>query len=339
MFINKHKFENATRKNKNRNEIQKRFIIISLIVHSIKQLIMNIHKIISIVFTTAFSLTLLGQEINLNEMVLIQAKDHASLNSFLTGKGWETESSFTETDDLYGNEIWTRQALASGKLIYSFANGNPCRVSYLTSQALIYNSIMAEAQQLGMKNVKSEHIRDCELIYFGNENFVLRLARKINDQTFKISLYEREDFKLMYNKANSTIDFFSNEEEISSGNIIPADVQLNIDEDELKAIESEFDEALLNLDDQSIEEMETEIASMLLELESSAFVPYKATVIGNGDFVELKEEPSENSETLSKIPKGTDIDVIEDKIPEREQWAKISFEDKKGYILNTQLRK
>lgn len=62
-------------------------------------------------------------------------------------------------------------------------------------------------------------------------------------------------------------------------------------------------------------------------------MPYKAKVIGGG--LNLRAQPSKNSDRLDQIPEGTILDVTD----EMQEWAKVSYKGLDGWVMKEFLQK
>lgn len=62
-------------------------------------------------------------------------------------------------------------------------------------------------------------------------------------------------------------------------------------------------------------------------------VPYKAKVIGGG--LNLREQPSKNSDRLDQVPEGTVLDVTD----EMQEWAKTNYKGLDGWVMKEFLQK
>lgn len=137
---------------------------------------------------------LYAQALTLDQLISFQKKNVSEINDILISKGWNFNSSTDETEDDYGETIWSfsksrcEDNTDETYLTLWFGSDYPNQIGYQTSSKSVYLSIKESIIKYGMKIVNSKVGDDQILTDYQGKNYTVRIEYE-NKSTYSITIY------------------------------------------------------------------------------------------------------------------------------------------------------
>lgn len=128
-----------------------------------------------------------GQTLNVNEIISLKKQDLASVEEYLTAKGWKYISGEETTNEKFGSADFAYgQNINTAAFSYMYSNNTERkRVSYIIFNSEKYKTIVNQIKALGCKLTKSEVLKGSLVKVYQGKTLTFEIAvSKVEDADY-----------------------------------------------------------------------------------------------------------------------------------------------------------